>query len=125
MKVADVTMEEIISKIDGATGRLIVASRQDPVVKEAMEMVMAASLALGELAYEMEEAGGAYPVRINLEGRDLVDKVEHVMGDIEPDNQYEYRMYVGCGGWLVLSREAMINLQENIARQLALEVAKE
>ena len=41
------------------------------------------------------------------------------MGDIEPDKQYEYRMYVGCGGWLVLSMEAMINLQANIEKQLA------
>ena len=39
------------------------------------------------------------------------------MGDIEPAKE-GYIMYVGCGGWLVLNREAMINLAINIERQI-------
>ena len=39
------------------------------------------------------------------------------MGDIEPAKE-GYIMFVGYGGWLVLNREAMINLQKNIERQI-------
>lgn len=44
------TIDRIISKLDGAAGRLIVSAMHDPVVKEAMEMVTAVSIALGEMA---------------------------------------------------------------------------
>jgi hypothetical protein len=43
------TIDEMISQLDGACGRLLVASRKDPVVREAMEMVTEVSVALGEM----------------------------------------------------------------------------
>lgn len=45
----EMTIGEMISTLDGAAGRLLVASMKDPIVKEAMEMVTAVSLALGEM----------------------------------------------------------------------------
>ena len=41
---------EMISKLDGACGRLLVSAMKDPVVKEAMEMVTEVSIELGEMA---------------------------------------------------------------------------
>ena len=49
------SIDEMISTLDGACGRLIVASMSDPVVREAHQMVMKVSLALGELGQEEEE----------------------------------------------------------------------
>lgn len=49
------SIDEMISKLDGACGRLLVASMKDPVVREAMEMVTEVSIALGEMAEEMED----------------------------------------------------------------------
>ena len=43
------TIDEMISQLDGACGRLLVASMRDPVVRKAMEMVTAVSIALGEI----------------------------------------------------------------------------
>lgn len=43
----EMSIDEMISKLDGACGRLLVASMKDPVVREAMEMVTEVSLALG------------------------------------------------------------------------------
>ena len=43
------SVEEMISKLDGACGRLIVAAMRDPVIREAMEMVTEVSIALGEM----------------------------------------------------------------------------
>jgi hypothetical protein len=43
------TLEEMISTLDGAAGRLIVAAMRDPVIREAHEMIMKVSLALGEV----------------------------------------------------------------------------
>lgn len=43
------TLEEMISALDGACGRLIVASMSDPTIREAKEMVTKVSLALGEV----------------------------------------------------------------------------
>lgn len=48
------TIDEMISKLDEAVGRLIVVAVMDPVVKEAMEMVSEVSIALGEMAEEQE-----------------------------------------------------------------------
>lgn len=42
------TLDEMIHTLDGACGRLIVASMRDPVIAEAKEMVTKVSLALGE-----------------------------------------------------------------------------
>jgi hypothetical protein len=41
----------MISQLDGACGRLIVASMTNPDVKEAMQMVTRVSIALGDLYY--------------------------------------------------------------------------
>jgi len=49
-----VSFDEMISKLDGACGRLLVSAMKDPVVREAMEMVTEVSLALGEIAEESE-----------------------------------------------------------------------
>jgi len=56
MEELKMTIDEMISTLDGACGRLLVASMRDPVVREAMEMVTSVSLALGELADEQEAA---------------------------------------------------------------------
>lgn len=48
------SVEEMISNLDGAAGRLIVPALHDPVVAEAKKMIIAVSLALGEMAMEQE-----------------------------------------------------------------------
>lgn len=48
-------IDEMVSKLDGACGRLIVASMRDTVVMEAKEMVTEVSIALGEMGYESEK----------------------------------------------------------------------
>lgn len=50
-----VTIDEMISKLDGAAGRLIVTAMVSPVVREAMEMITEVSMALGEMAEESED----------------------------------------------------------------------
>lgn len=42
-------LEDLISKLDGAAGRLLVASMRDPVIKEAMEMITEVSIVLGDV----------------------------------------------------------------------------
>jgi hypothetical protein len=54
MEIKEMTIDEMISQLDGACGRLIVAAMRDPVIKEAMEMVTEVSVALGEMACDME-----------------------------------------------------------------------
>ena len=53
-EVGWMSIDEMISKLDGACGRLLVAAMKDPVVREAMEMVTAVSIALGEMGEESE-----------------------------------------------------------------------
>jgi len=48
------TYEQMISQLDGACGRLLVASMTNKEVREAMEMVTKVSIELGELSYEQE-----------------------------------------------------------------------
>lgn len=43
------TIEEMISTLDGAAGRLLVSAMRDPVVREAMEMITSVSIALGDV----------------------------------------------------------------------------
>ena len=50
-----ISFEDMISALDGACGRLIVASMRNPEIREAMEMVTKVSLSLGEWAMELEE----------------------------------------------------------------------
>lgn len=49
------SFEDMISALDGASGRLIVQSMKDPVIGEAREMITNVSLSLGEWASELEE----------------------------------------------------------------------
>lgn len=50
----EMSIDEMISNLDGACGRLLVAAMKDPIIREAMEMVTAVSLALGELGQTLE-----------------------------------------------------------------------
>lgn len=43
------TIEEMISKLDGACGRLLAMSMKNKEVREAMEMVTSVSITLGEI----------------------------------------------------------------------------
>ena len=47
--------EDMISALDGAFGRLIVASMSNPEIRDAMEMVTKVSLSLGEWAMDLDE----------------------------------------------------------------------
>lgn len=49
------SFEEMIPKLDGAAGRLIVAAMNNPTIKEAMEMITEVSISLGEWGYDMKE----------------------------------------------------------------------
>lgn len=53
-------IDRMIETLDGAAGRLIVASMADSAVREAHQMVLDVSIALGEMAFE-DECGDAYP----------------------------------------------------------------
>lgn len=48
------SFDEMITKLDGACGRMLTVAMQNPVIREAMEMVTEVSIALGELAEESE-----------------------------------------------------------------------
>ena len=50
MEEIKMSQSDMISMLDGAAGRLLVASMKDPVVKEAMEMITKVSLSLEEYA---------------------------------------------------------------------------
>lgn len=54
MEIKKMTIDEMISQLDGACGRLIVDAMRNPVIKEAMEMVTEVSLALGEMACDLD-----------------------------------------------------------------------
>lgn len=47
-------IDKMISKLDTATGMLLVASMKDSTVRKAMELITGVSIALGELAEEQE-----------------------------------------------------------------------
>ena len=48
------SIDEMIEKLDGACGRLLVESMINPTVRKAMEMVTEVSIALGELGERLE-----------------------------------------------------------------------
>lgn len=48
MEDLKMTAEDMISALDGACGRLLVASMSNSEVREAMEMITKVSIALGE-----------------------------------------------------------------------------
>ena len=54
MEIKNMTIDEMISQLDGACGRLLVASMRDNIVREAMEMITEVSIALGEMAWVKE-----------------------------------------------------------------------
>lgn len=56
MEEMKMSIDEMISTLDGASGRLTVEALKNPVIREAKEMVMKVSIALGELAEELEES---------------------------------------------------------------------
>ena len=49
------SFEDMISALDGACGRLLVASMRNPEIREAMEMVTKVSLSLGEWSMDLDE----------------------------------------------------------------------
>lgn len=52
--IEKMSFDDMISALDGACGRLIVASMGNEEVREAKDMVMKVSLSLGEWAMELE-----------------------------------------------------------------------
>lgn len=56
MEELKMSIDEMISTLDGASGRLTVEALKNPVIREAKEMVMKVSIALGELAEDLEES---------------------------------------------------------------------
>lgn len=46
---------DMISNLDGASGRLTVEALKNPIVREAKEMIMKVSISLGEYAQELED----------------------------------------------------------------------
>lgn len=58
MRLSD-EVNKIIEKMDGASGRLIVAAASDANVRTAMEMVCEASIKLGAIAEKLEEKENA------------------------------------------------------------------
>ena len=55
MEIKKMTVDEMISQLDGACGRLIVEAMRNPIVREGMEMVTEVSIALGEMACDLDE----------------------------------------------------------------------
>ena len=51
----NMSFEDMIYALDGACGRLIVASMRNPEIREVMEMITNVSMSLGEWAMELEE----------------------------------------------------------------------
>lgn len=54
MEEMKMNFEDMISALDGAAGRLIVASMSNREVRDAMEMITKVSISLGEYAEELE-----------------------------------------------------------------------
>lgn len=46
--------DDMISSLDGASGRLTVEALKNPIIREAKEMIMKVSISLGEWAQDME-----------------------------------------------------------------------
>lgn len=49
------SFDDMISALDGASGRLTVEALKNPVIREAKEMIMEVSLSLGEWVQDMDE----------------------------------------------------------------------
>lgn len=48
-----INFEDMISLLDGASGRMTFEALKNPVIREAKEMIMKVSISLGEWAQEM------------------------------------------------------------------------
>ncbi len=57
MNELKMSFDDMISALDGASGRLTVEALKNPVIKEAKEMLMKVSISLGEWEQDMEEMG--------------------------------------------------------------------
>lgn len=49
------SFDDMISSLDGASGRLTVEALKNPVIREAKEMIMKVSISLGEWAQDIED----------------------------------------------------------------------
>lgn len=49
------SFDEMISSLDGASGRLTVEALKNPIIREAKEMIMKVSISLGEWAMDIED----------------------------------------------------------------------
>jgi hypothetical protein len=56
MEELKMSIDEMISTLDAASGRLTIEALKNPVIREAKDMVMKVSIALGELAEGLEES---------------------------------------------------------------------
>lgn len=59
MEELKMSFENMISSLDGASGRLTVEALKNPVIREAKEMIMKVSISLGEWEQETEERATA------------------------------------------------------------------
>lgn len=55
MNKLKMNFEDMISSLDGASGRLTVEALKNPVIREAKEMIIKVSVSLGEWAQDMED----------------------------------------------------------------------
>lgn len=55
MEEMKMSFEDMISNLDGASGRMTVEALKNPVIREAKEMIMKVSISLGEWAQELEK----------------------------------------------------------------------
>ncbi len=53
MEELKMNFEDMISQLDGASGRMTVEALKNPVIREAKEMVMKVSISLGEWAQDL------------------------------------------------------------------------
>lgn len=49
------SFDEMISSLDGASGRLTVEALKNPIIREAKEMIMKVSISLGEWTMDIED----------------------------------------------------------------------
>lgn len=54
MEDMKMSLDDMISTLDGATCRLIVDAMRNPVIREAMEMISKVSISLGEYYEDFE-----------------------------------------------------------------------
>lgn len=55
MNELKMSFDDMISSLDGASGRLTVEALKNPVIREAKEIIMKVSISLGEWAQYMDD----------------------------------------------------------------------